>query len=223
MRGRGDHGRRWYLFDRLGSVLAEVIPTGTITSSRNYDVYGNVRSGVNPNGTSAHKFVGNLGHPSDNNTGLIYMQARYMDPATGTFLNEDTGRHGKNWFVYCSDSPVNRTDSNGRDDEFFNLLDMAIQAFNSYYAGKFTLQQAIGYLNYIRYDINAFAAGEIEEGSALQFDVPLEFVVDLIEPSLVIDLEALKSAVQIGFWGTGAAAIEASYTIGLMIAMIDCN
>ena len=77
MRWRGDHGRRWCLFDGLGSVLAEVGPTGTITSSRNYDVYGNVRSGVNANGTSAHKFVGNLGHPSDNNSGLIYMRARY--------------------------------------------------------------------------------------------------------------------------------------------------
>ena len=77
MRGRGDHGRRWYLFDDLGSVLAEVSRTGTITSSRNYDVYGNARSGVNANGTSAQKFVGQLGHPSDNNTGLVYMQARY--------------------------------------------------------------------------------------------------------------------------------------------------
>jgi len=96
-------------------VLAEVSPTGTITSSRNYDVYGNVRSGVNPTGTSAHKFVGNLGHPSDNNTGLIYMQARYMDPATGRFVSEDPGRHGPNLFVYCNSSPVNQIDKDGRN------------------------------------------------------------------------------------------------------------
>jgi len=113
VRGRGDHGRRWYLFDGLGSVLAEVSPTGTITSSRNYEVYGNVRSGVNANGTSAHKFVGNLGHPSDNNTGLIYMQARYMDPATGRFVSEDPGRDGTNWFAYCDANPVYKVDVNG--------------------------------------------------------------------------------------------------------------
>jgi len=96
-------------------VLAEVSPTGTITSSRNYDVYGNVRSGVNANGTSAHKFVGNLGHPSDNNTGLIYMQARYMDPATGRFMSEDPARKGNHWLSYCEQNPVNKTDTSGKD------------------------------------------------------------------------------------------------------------
>jgi len=115
VRGRGDHGRRWYLFDGLGSVLAEVSPTGTITSSRNYDVYGNVRSGVNANGTSAHKFVGNLGHPSDNNSGLIYMQARYMDPATGRFVSEDKGNSGDARFLYCDDDPTNKRDKDGKD------------------------------------------------------------------------------------------------------------
>jgi len=128
VRGRGDHGRRWYLFDRLGSVLAEVIPTGTITSSRNYDVYGNVRSGVNANGTSAHKFVGNLGHPSDNNTGLIYMQARYMDPATGTFLSEDPAVSGINLYSYCLNDPVNKSDQSGCDpSQIINWLMSMIQ------------------------------------------------------------------------------------------------
>ncbi len=95
-------------------MLSEVSPIGTITSSRNYDVYGNVRSGVNPNGTSARKFVGNLGHPSDNNTGLIYMQARYVDPATGRFVSEDPGQNACNWFVYGNSNPVCKIDSNGR-------------------------------------------------------------------------------------------------------------
>ena len=118
----------WYLFDGLGSVLAEVSPTGTITSSRNYDVYGNVRSGVNANGTSAHKFVGNLGHPSDNNTGLIYMQARYMDPATGTFLSEDPAVSGINLYSYCLNDPVNKSDQSGCDpSQIINWLMSMIQ------------------------------------------------------------------------------------------------
>jgi len=48
--------------------------------------------------------------------GLIYMQARYMDPATGRFVSEDRGLHGGNWFSYASSNPVNRADKNGRDD-----------------------------------------------------------------------------------------------------------
>ena len=113
-------------------MIAEVSASGTITSSRNYDVYGNVRSGVNANGTSAHKFVGNLGHPSDNNTGLIYMQARYMDPATGRFVSEDPKLQGGNWFLYCDNNPVTRYDSTGRD-----WVDDVVNFFVRYMLGQF--------------------------------------------------------------------------------------
>jgi RHS repeat-associated protein len=89
---------RWYLYDGLGSVLGEVDPNGTITSSRKYDVYGAVRGGVNPAGTSKHKFVGQLGHPSEDETGLTYMRARYYDPVVGRFASEDPQRQGANWY-----------------------------------------------------------------------------------------------------------------------------
>jgi len=72
---------RWYLYDGLGSVLGEVDTAGNLTASRKYDVYGLVRAG--DSGTSRHKFVGSLGHTSEDETGLIYMRARWMDPALG--------------------------------------------------------------------------------------------------------------------------------------------
>jgi RHS repeat-associated protein len=106
---------RWYLYDGLGSVLGEVDPTGAITSSRKYDVYGAVRGGTNPSGTSKHKFVGQLGHPSEDETGLIYMQSRYCDPTVGRFLSQDTAKNGGNWFLYCDNDPINRVDANGQD------------------------------------------------------------------------------------------------------------
>ncbi len=106
---------RWYVYDGLGSVLGEVDPNGTITSSRKYDVYGLVRGGTNPAGTSNHKFVGQLGHPSEDNTGLIYMRARYYDPATGRFGSEDLSRDGSNWFLYCESNPINFVDPSGRE------------------------------------------------------------------------------------------------------------
>ena len=106
---------RWYLYDGLGSVVGEVDPSGTISSSRKYDVYGLVR-GVSPGGTSKHKFVGSLGHPSEDETGLTYMRARYFDPSVGRFGSEDPGRHGHNWFVYCACNPINRVDASGKSD-----------------------------------------------------------------------------------------------------------
>ena len=44
-------------------------------------VAGLVRAG--DNGTSRHKFVGALGHTSEDETGMIYRRARWMDPALG--------------------------------------------------------------------------------------------------------------------------------------------
>jgi len=102
----------WYVFDGLGSVVGEVDPLGNLTSSPKYDVYGAVRSN---GGTATTKqgFVGSLGHVSDD-TGLVYMRARYYDPATGRFASEDPGQDGSNWFVYCYNNPVNNLDADGK-------------------------------------------------------------------------------------------------------------
>ena len=104
---------RWYIYDGLGSVVGEIDPAGNMTTTRSHDVYGLVRSSTGQR-TSAHGFVGSLGHTSEDNTGLVYMGARYMDPVIGRFMSEDPGRAGRNLFVYCGDNPVNFVDANGK-------------------------------------------------------------------------------------------------------------
>ncbi len=106
---------RWYVYDGLGSVIAEVDPSGNVTSSRKYDAYGLVRGGVSPGGTSKQKFVGSLGHTSDDESGLIYMRARYLDPTSGRFANEDAAKDGPNWFVYTGNNLVNKVDASGNE------------------------------------------------------------------------------------------------------------
>ncbi|WP_319586275.1 RHS repeat-associated core domain-containing protein [uncultured Desulfobulbus sp.] len=103
---------RWYIYDGLGSVLAEVDPSGNVTAGRKYDVYGLVRSGQA--GISKHKFVGKLGHLSEDETGLIYMRTRYMDPVLGKFMSEDPAYNGLNWYNYCNSNPINLVDINGK-------------------------------------------------------------------------------------------------------------
>jgi len=103
----------WYVYDGLGSVVGEVDPGGNLTSSPKYDVYGAVRA--NPGMASTRQgFVGGLGHVSDAETGLVYMQARYMDPTTGRFVSEDPALDGLNWYTYCDNNPVNRIDRSGK-------------------------------------------------------------------------------------------------------------
>jgi RHS repeat-associated protein len=61
----------------------------------------------------AAQYCANLGHPTDAETGLVYMRARYYEPWTGRFLSEDPALDGMNWFVYCANDPVNRVDPDG--------------------------------------------------------------------------------------------------------------
>jgi RHS repeat-associated protein len=110
----GNNAAVWYLYDGLGSVLGTVDCSGNIISTRKYDVYGAVRDSSGPSGTK-HKYCGALGHPSEDETGLLYMRARFMDPVTGRFASEDPARSGNNWHTYVSDNPVNLVDDSGRD------------------------------------------------------------------------------------------------------------
>lgn len=113
----------WYVYDGLGTVLAEVDEIGNIKCNNKLDVYGLARPNSPPDtSTSDHKFVGGLGHTTDDSTGLIYMRARHYDPALGRFISEDPARQGDNWFTYCMSNPVNVIDADGRIFGFISLL-----------------------------------------------------------------------------------------------------
>ena len=103
---------RWYVYDGLGSVVGEVDVTGNLIAEKKHDVFG-LRRGTVGTEKSRHGFVGSLGHYSDDETGLVYMRARYYDPAIGRFVSEDSKAHGVNWFVYCTNDPVNSVDLSG--------------------------------------------------------------------------------------------------------------
>ena len=89
--------RSWYLYDGLGSVIAEVdegnnqsgVPQ--VTAAHRTDVWGNA---IGSETGSNHRFCGGLGHTTDSDTGLIYMRARYYDPAIGRFASEDPKQQG---------------------------------------------------------------------------------------------------------------------------------
>lgn len=115
----------FFLYDGMGSVVGIVDRHGDILNdtgsncsnlprSRAYDAYGAVRSVGG--GSCSSGFVGGIGHIQDDESGLIYMRARYYDPALGRFISEDPGRNGANWYAYCDGNPVNGADPTGRFD-----------------------------------------------------------------------------------------------------------
>ena len=75
----------WYLTDGGGSVRFLTDSTGSVTDSLVFDAFGNTVSRAGQTGDS----YGFQGEQQDA-TGLYYLRARYMNPATSSFTQMDT-------------------------------------------------------------------------------------------------------------------------------------
>lgn len=101
--------------DPQGTPLAEADANGNITKTFDYTPYGTTALGTPPNGP------GYTGHVNDPETNLVYMQARYYDPATGHFLSVDpaapTAGNSFNFnrYAYTNNNPILNIDPNGRE------------------------------------------------------------------------------------------------------------
>ncbi|MEQ1823303.1 MAG: RHS repeat-associated core domain-containing protein [Fimbriimonadaceae bacterium] len=107
---------RYPIYDGHGNCIATLAKSGTNSYSmgdwRTYDVWGSVRSG-NTTGDPTKRYVANLGHQADDESDLIYMRARYYEPASGRFVSEDPAMDGSNWFTYCDSNSLNFVDESG--------------------------------------------------------------------------------------------------------------
>ena len=106
------------LYDVHGNMVATVQKNGfgtswTIQDERSYDVWGSVRSG-NATGGPRGRYCANLGHVQDDESGLVYMRARYYEPSSGRFVSEDPAMDGANWYVYAANDPIKYADRTGR-------------------------------------------------------------------------------------------------------------
>jgi RHS repeat-associated protein len=106
-----DTGTYYYLPDGLGSTMAVVDTSGTVQKSYTYEVYGKPTA----TGSLANEF--DFAGQQTDPTGLQYLRARYMDPATGTFNSRDPLAAAPSWsgntFSYANASSVRFTDPTG--------------------------------------------------------------------------------------------------------------
>jgi RHS repeat-associated protein len=94
----------------LSSITASLIDTYV------YDSFGTVH-------TSTGALTNNLQFSSrdfDAETGLLYLRARYYDPAVGRFVSEDPQRFaaGLNFYSYVGNNPANYIDPSGERDVY---------------------------------------------------------------------------------------------------------
>jgi len=130
----------YYYTDPQGTPLVKTDVSGNVIARYDYAPYGtSVASlGGTPNGP------GYTGHVNDPETGLVYMQARYYDPAVGRFLSIDpvvpSAGNGFNFnrYVYGNNNPIINTDPTGKIVHLVNQERAIVKLINSRAVGTFS-------------------------------------------------------------------------------------
>jgi RHS repeat-associated protein len=100
----------FYHPDQLGSTRAITDSTGAVVQTYDYDSYGNP---AGSSGTITNPFQYG-GQYTDAESGLQYLQARYYDPSSQSFISRDPAVVLEP-YSYAGGSPENLTDSTGLD------------------------------------------------------------------------------------------------------------
>ena len=87
-----------------GDVTRKTSGTSVIRDY-DYDAYGKEKTATEDDNPFRY-----AGEYADQETGLIYLRARHYDSSIGRFTAEDPIKDGLNWYVYCSNNPINRVD-----------------------------------------------------------------------------------------------------------------
>lgn len=103
-----------------GSTVNVIDNSGNTVLSYWYDDFGQVNE-YRESGNSLINEVQYTGAIYDELTGLLYLNARFYDPATGRFISQDTYRGERDdagtWhlYAYCANDPVNYVDPSGHN------------------------------------------------------------------------------------------------------------
>lgn len=140
------------LYDAHGNMVAALSRGNeaafTANSLRHFDPWVVVRS-ANATGDPKGRYCASLGHKQDDESGLVYMRARYDEPASGRFVSEDPDRQGNSWYAYAGNQPADHADQTGRvtfGDIFTGTVEEAVEKVNELRAGIAGYQGAMATL-----------------------------------------------------------------------------
>jgi RHS repeat-associated protein len=130
--------RCYYLHDSVnGSVRRLIDANQSVVNSYEYDAFGKVTSEVEKIAND-YQFHGEV---QEEETELLFLRARYMDPEQGRFLSRDPidgdlkNPFTFNKYVWVINDPINRTDPSGwwSPSPIFDPLDILMGAFIGFF------------------------------------------------------------------------------------------
>ncbi len=128
-----------------GDIAAEYVSADDVNYFT-YDGFGN-----HTDNASISTPFGYAGEYQDLCSGLIYLRNRYYDPSIGRFISEDPIRSGTNWYVYCSNNPVNLIDPLGLFD-----YDDRLGPSTEYNIDVKVMQNELAWLGYYSGEIDGY-------------------------------------------------------------------
>jgi len=217
------------IYDGHGNMIATLARNGSsysLANERLYDVWGAVRSGSST-GAPSQRYCAHLGHKQDDESGLIYMRARYYEPSTGRFVSEEPAADGLNWYVYCNNRPIQALDADGRTSIHEYILyiagiALAVMAltyfgvgFNYTRAADFLRHAANEYRDAIRFFSSAFPNQALAEDS--------EFLARMCEAAERGQRQAASNAFARGRLALGGLAALLMYMALLGAFQLDAE
>jgi RHS repeat-associated protein len=111
----------YYLSDALGSTVAITNMNAGIIDNNRFAPYGEPLSPVAKNSRLTNSPWGYTGESHDIEAGLVYLRARYYEPGTSRFIQQDSYPYfgeteeplTRNLYLYGNGNPLNYTDPSG--------------------------------------------------------------------------------------------------------------
>ncbi len=112
----GSTSASYPIYDTHGNIISSLTKQGSggfaYSALRTFDAWGLIRRGAQ-SGDPKGRYCASLGHKQDDESGLVYMRARYYEPASGRFVSSDPCQSWINNFSYVTNDPVSNVDQGG--------------------------------------------------------------------------------------------------------------
>ncbi len=108
---------------------------GEVKADYTYSAYGEL---IADGSNGINNPIRYAGEYTDEESGLIYLRARYYDPGLGRFISEDPIRDGANWYAFAKNNPIRYIDPTG-----LSAQESILSVLRAYQAGYVTREQML--------------------------------------------------------------------------------